>query len=95
MYTEDQLLKEVHAAFPFFSNNTEDWILFENAGGSQTTTSCISYITQYLSGANVQLRAHNELSDECMKKVNEGVRAAGTLMNAKEPARYIQLSIGV
>lgn len=48
----------------------------------------IDKIVKYLSGANVQLRAHNELSDECMRKTLEGVRAVGLLVNAQDPERY-------
>ncbi len=36
MYSQTEFVNQVREQFPFFSNNKDDWVLFENAGGSQT-----------------------------------------------------------
>jgi len=90
MYSESEFVLEAREHFPFFEDPYyKDYILFENAGGSQTLKEVVDKISNYLIKTNVQVGAHYELSQLSTKKVSEGIEAVGLLLNAKEPQEEI------
>lgn len=59
-----------------------DWVLLDNAGGSQTLRGVADRVRDYLLSTNVQLGATYDVSRRAGERVQEGVRAAAALVGA-------------
>ncbi len=59
-----------------------DWILLDNAGGSQVLRAVADRVRDYLLSTSVQLGATYDVSRQAGERVQEGVRAAATLIGA-------------
>lgn len=65
-----------------FPGLDDDFILMDNAGGSQTLDNVIQRISEYLGGSNVQLGASYETSKRSGKLLDEAHDAIATYLNA-------------
>jgi cysteine desulfurase family protein (TIGR01976 family) len=79
-------LEFVRSRFPGLGG---DWILMDNAGGSQILGSAADRIRDYLLQANVQLGATYAVSRDAVARVTRGRAAAATLMNAGAPENVV------
>ncbi|MHC4472070.1 MAG: cysteine desulfurase-like protein [Planctomycetota bacterium] len=68
---------------------TDDWALFDNAGGSVPLGGVIERVTNYMSRTMVQLGATYRHSAEAGELVAAGKAAAARLVNAAEPAEIV------
>jgi cysteine desulfurase family protein (TIGR01976 family) len=59
-----------------------DWIFLDNAGGSQVLRAVADRVRDYLVSTSVQLGATYDASRKAAERVQEGVRAAATLIGA-------------
>lgn len=72
-----------------FPGLNRGWILFDNAGGSQTAQSAIDHVTQFLTEFNVQTGASYHTSRAAADAVKQGRLAAQILTNAAHPEEVI------
>jgi cysteine desulfurase family protein (TIGR01976 family) len=61
-----------------------DWIFLDNAGGSQVLRTVGDRVRDYLLSTSVQLGATYDASRKAAERVQEGVRAAATLIGADQ-----------
>lgn len=66
-----------------------DWVLLDNAGGSQILQPVVSRIKTYYSRMNVQLGGTYAASQDAARAVAEGRLAASILFNAAKPEEII------
>jgi cysteine desulfurase family protein (TIGR01976 family) len=59
-----------------------DWIFLDNAGGSQVLRAVADRVRDYLLSTSVQLGATYDASRQAAERVQEGIRAAATLVGA-------------
>jgi len=79
-------LNYIRSQFPGLDS---EWILFDNAGGSQTASPVIRRIGEYYQTSNVQLGGsydHSRLADQ---RVADAVQAMATYVNATDPAEIV------
>lgn len=62
-----------------------DWVLLDNAGGSQVLCSVVDRMRDYLLTTNVQHEGSYELSRQAEERVAQGVAAAGLLLGTPDP----------
>ncbi|MEM8901136.1 MAG: aminotransferase class V-fold PLP-dependent enzyme [Bacteroidota bacterium] len=79
-------LSIVRAAFPGLQS---DWILMDNAGGSQVLKSVGDRFQEYLFQTNVQHGASYQVSQDAASRVHEANKAMATFINAKEVEEVI------
>lgn len=79
-------LDYVRQQFPSLS---DDWVLMDNAGGSQIARSVIQRMQEYLTTSNVQLGASYAISQQAGQRVAAGNQVAATLMNAAETSEVV------
>ena len=79
-------LSTVRAAFPGLQT---DWILMDNAGGSQVLKSVGDRFQEYLFQTNVQHGASYQVSQDASARVHEANKAMATFINAKEVEEVI------
>lgn len=85
MPTSSELGSPFDVAFArrFFPALTDDWALFDNAGGSVTPRSVIDRVAAYMSTFQVQLGASYPLSEQATAKVAEGHAAIAQWIGAQ------------
>jgi len=66
-----------------------DWILFDNAGGSQTAWPVVQRMNEYYQTSNVQLGGSYEASQLAGQRVAGAVEAMATYVNADDPAEIV------
>jgi len=66
-----------------------DWVLFDNAGGSQILGEVVERMRRYLLTTNVQHGGSYELSTRAAERVAEGVAAAGLLLGTPDPREVV------
>lgn len=66
-----------------------DWILFDNAGGSQTALPVMRRIDEYYRTSNVQLGGSYGPSRTADRRVADAVAAMATYVNAADPAEIV------
>lgn len=66
-----------------------DWVLFDNAGGSQILGEAVERMRRYLLTTNVQHGGSYELSKRAEERVAEGVAAAGLLLGTPDPREVV------
>lgn len=71
--------QQVRANFPAL---TQDQVFLDNAGGSQTHSSVITSITDYLSNTNVQLGASYATGQKATSRYSEAFEAGARYINA-------------
>ena len=69
-----------------------DWILMDNAGGSQTARPVVYRINDYLLHTNAQLGASYYTSDIATKRVEETQRIMAEYINANDPGEVVMAS---
>ena len=79
-------LDVVRQQFPALAN---DWIFFDNAGGSQILKSVVDRISEYLLTSNVQLGASYAISKLAGERVLHARAAVSTLINAADSAEVV------
>ncbi|MEM7509935.1 MAG: aminotransferase class V-fold PLP-dependent enzyme [Bacteroidota bacterium] len=79
-------LSTVRVAFPGLES---DWILMDNAGGSQVLKSVGDRFQEYLFQTNVQHGASYQVSQDAASRVHEANKAMATFINAKEVEEVI------
>lgn len=72
--------------FPALS---DDWVYFDNAGGTQVTQYVLDRITNYLSHSNVQLGASYDVSRLAGERVYEARMTWASIINAATPDEVI------
>ena len=76
----------IHSNFPSLKSGTA---FFDNAGGSQVAVPVAKRISDYLLGANVQLGASYDASQQAGAAVAQGRAALAMLMNADRPEEVV------
>jgi selenocysteine lyase/cysteine desulfurase len=66
-----------------------DWILFDNAGGSQTVWPVMRRMSEYYQTSNVQLGGSYDPSRLADQRVAGAVEAMATYVNAADPAEIV------
>ncbi|MGD1909031.1 MAG: cysteine desulfurase-like protein [Leptolyngbyaceae cyanobacterium] len=68
---------------------TDDWIFFDNAGGSQILKPVGDRLQDFLYTSNVQLGASYGVSQLASQRVAQGSEAMATLINAADPSEVV------
>jgi cysteine desulfurase family protein (TIGR01976 family) len=76
----------VRSQFPALSG---DWILFDNAGGSQTLKQVADRLHDYLLTTDVQLGASYEISQMAGQRVRDAARSVAQWINAEDESEVI------
>lgn len=76
----------VREQFPSLKN---DWIFFDNAGGSQIVKHSVDRINEYLLNTNVQLGASYEISAEATERVQIANKKMAEFINAQDESEII------
>jgi len=76
----------VRKQFPGLSG---EWVLMDNAGGTQILNSVVDRIRDYLLNTNVQLGGTYETSRISTKRVEQGIRTAAELIDAGDKCEVI------
>jgi cysteine desulfurase family protein (TIGR01976 family) len=76
----------VHSNFPGLSC---DWVLMDNAGGSQIVKGAVERITEFLLERNVQIGGSYAVSQAAADALAQGRVAAQTLVNAARPEEIV------
>lgn len=79
-------LEYVRSQFPGLDS---DWILFDNAGGSQTAWPVVRRIGDWYQHSNVQLGGSYEVSRLADERLDTAVVAMARYINATEPAEVV------
>ncbi len=79
-------LNYIRSQFPGLET---DWVLMDNAGGSQMAKPVLDKITEFLTTSHVQLGASYHTSDLATWRVEEAHRIMAKYINAKEPGEVI------
>ncbi len=79
-------LDTIRSNFPGLQN---DWIFFDNAGGTQTAKQVGSKIQDYLFNTNVQLGASYEVSQNSGERVNYAQQTWAEAINAKHAPEVV------
>lgn len=79
-------LDHVRAQFPSLSH---DWVLFDNAGGSQTLSRVVDRIGEFLLTSNVQLGASYDVSVKASERVAWARGEIARLVNAASPDEIV------
>lgn len=83
-------VEHARSQFPALLAN-KDFIFADNAGGSQATDGVVKSFNEYFLQSNVQLGGTYRHSIDAGEKCSSGVRAAGLLVNARDPEEEIIL----
>ncbi|SFP95064.1 cysteine desulfurase-like protein [Tranquillimonas alkanivorans] len=76
----------VHSQFPGLR---DDWVFFDNAGGSQTVKGAVDRITEFLFERNVQIGGSYAISQAAAEALMKGREAGRTLVNAERPEEIV------
>jgi cysteine desulfurase family protein (TIGR01976 family) len=76
----------VHSQFPGLRN---EWVFFDNAGGSQTVRPAVDRITEFLFQRNVQIGGSYAVSQAASEALMIGREAGRTLVNAARPEEIV------
>ena len=76
----------VQSQFPGLRN---DWVFFDNAGGSQTVKGAVERITEFLFERNVQIGGSYAVSQSAAEALRMGREAGRTLVNAERPEEIV------
>ena len=76
----------VNANFPGLNR---DWVLMDNAGGSQIVKGAVDRITEFLFERNVQIGGSYAVSKAAANALIQGRRAVQTLVNAARPEEIV------
>ncbi|MEV8467942.1 cysteine desulfurase-like protein [Fluviibacterium sp. DFM31] len=76
----------VHSQFPGLR---DDWVFFDNAGGSQTVQGAVDRITEFLFERNVQIGGSYAVSQAAAEALMKGREAGQTLVNAARPEEIV------
>ncbi len=76
----------VHSQFPGLR---DDWVFFDNAGGSQTVKGAVDRITEFLFERNVQIGGSYAVSQAAAEALMKGREAGRTLVNATRPEEIV------
>lgn len=79
-------LDYIRSQFPGLDN---DWIFFDNAGGSQTVLPVMQRMNEYYQTSNVQLGGSYDPSRLAAQRVAGAVEAMASYVNAAEPAEIV------
>ncbi|RVV96580.1 cysteine desulfurase-like protein [Mesobaculum littorinae] len=79
-------LDYVHSQFPGLR---DDWVYFDNAGGSQTVRGAIDRITEFLIHRNVQIGGSYPTSRAAADALMEGRKAVQDLVGAARPEEIV------
>jgi cysteine desulfurase family protein (TIGR01976 family) len=79
-------LEYVRSQFPGLEN---DWILLDNAGGSQTVWPVVRRIGDWYQNTNVQLGGSYAVSRHADERIDEAVEGMARYVNAAEPAEIV------
>jgi cysteine desulfurase family protein (TIGR01976 family) len=79
-------LEYIRSQFPGLNT---DWILLDNAGGSQTAQPVIHRIREYYDTSNVQLGGSYDHSELAGDRVTRAVEAMATYVNAADPSEIV------
>ncbi|UCH85493.1 MAG: aminotransferase class V-fold PLP-dependent enzyme, partial [Candidatus Latescibacterota bacterium] len=66
-----------------------EWVLFDNAGGSQTVRPVMRRMVEYYETSNVQLGGSYDPSRIAGQRVTNAVQAMATYVNAADPAEIV------
>ncbi|WP_240768912.1 cysteine desulfurase-like protein [Paracoccus liaowanqingii] len=76
----------VHSQFPGL---TDDWVFFDNAGGSQIAQPALDRMVEFLTHRNVQIGGSYAVSQAAAQALMAGRQAAATLVNAASPEEIV------
>lgn len=79
-------LDTIRSNFPALQN---DWVFFDNAGGTQTVQQVGEKIQDYLFNSNVQLGASYEISQESGNRVEEAQKIWAKAINANQASEVV------
>ncbi|GAB4374402.1 MAG: cysteine desulfurase-like protein [Elainellaceae cyanobacterium] len=79
-------LNYVRQQFPALA---QDWVFFDNAGGSQTLQAVVNRISEYLLTSDVQLGASYAVSQLAGDRVLQAREAVATLINAADSTEVV------
>lgn len=84
---------DLHLDLPFvrasFPGLETDWVLMDNAGGSQILGTAVERLSAYLREANVQHGASYDASREAVARVRAGTEAVARLLGTSDPRRVV------
>lgn len=72
-----------------FPGLRDDWVFFDNAGGSQTARPAVERITEFLYRRNVQIGGSYAVSQAAAEALMAGREAGRVLMNAAHPEEIV------
>lgn len=72
-----------------FPGLRDDWVFFDNAGGSQTVRDAVDRITEFLFERNVQIGGSYAVSQSAAEALTKGREAAQCLVNAARPEEMV------
>ncbi|WP_299820479.1 cysteine desulfurase-like protein [uncultured Jannaschia sp.] len=79
-------LDHVHGQFPGLR---DDWVFFDNAGGSQTVRGAIERITEFLTHRNVQIGGSYAVSQAAAEGLAIGREAVRVMVGAERPEEIV------
>ncbi|RJE79207.1 cysteine desulfurase-like protein [Paracoccus sp. JM45] len=79
-------MAHVHAQFPGLR---DDWVFFDNAGGSQIVRPAVDRMVEFLYQRNVQTGGSYAVSQAASEALITGRQAAATLVNAARPEEIV------
>ena len=79
-------LDYVHSQFPGLR---DDWVFFDNAGGSQAVRGAIERITEFLTTRNVQIGGSYAVSQAAAEGLATGREAVRVMVNAARPEEIV------
>ncbi|MDN5569507.1 MAG: aminotransferase class V-fold PLP-dependent enzyme [Paracoccus sp. (in: a-proteobacteria)] len=79
-------MAHVHAQFPGLR---DDWVFFDNAGGSQILRPAVERMVEFLYHRNVQIGGSYAVSQAAAEGLLMGRQAAATLVNAVRPEEIV------
>ncbi|WP_228461517.1 cysteine desulfurase-like protein [Paracoccus liaowanqingii] len=72
-----------------FPGLTDDWVFFDNAGGSQIAQPALDRMVEFLTHRNVQIGGSYAVSQAAAQALAAGRQAAATLVNAARPDEIV------
>ncbi|WP_306753460.1 cysteine desulfurase-like protein [Paracoccus actinidiae] len=79
-------MAHVQSRFPGLTN---DWVFFDNAGGSQICQPALDRVVEFLTHRNVQIGGSYAVSQAAAEALMLGRKAAQTLVNAARPEEIV------
>lgn len=83
---------DVNTIRQYFPGLDTDWILMDNAGGSQIAQPVVDRINDFLIHSNAQLGASYYTSDKATKRMQEAHQILANFINANDPEELILAS---